>query len=105
MIKPIRNVHKPNFANSNIKSIIIDTIITVRLRFQLPWRKYRIKIHSETIRAIPIHFDICIRANANYSEPIRKTFRISFDEKQSKINPINSEKSIRMNPKPSFQSR
>ena len=49
--------------------------------------KYRIKIHSKSIRTIPIHSDICIRANANQSEPIRKTFCISFDEKRSKINP------------------
>ena len=48
-----------------------------------PWRKYRIRIHSELIRTIPIHSDICIQANANHSEPIRKTFCISFDEKRS----------------------
>ena len=47
---------------------------------------------------IPIHSDICIRANANNSEPIRKTFCISFDEKRLKINPINSKTSIRMYP-------
>ena len=57
----------------------------------LPWRRYRIEIYSEPIRTIPIHSDICIRANANHSEPIRKTSFISFDEKRSKINPINSE--------------
>ena len=32
--------------------------------------------------------DICIRVNANQSEPIRKTFWISFVEKCLKINPI-----------------
>ena len=46
--------------------------------------------------------DIYIRANANnHSEPIRKTFCISFDEKRSEIirlNPINSKTSIQMNP-------
>ena len=47
-----------------------------------PWRKYRIGIHSEPIRAIPIHSDICIRANPNHSEPIRNTFYNSFDEKR-----------------------
>ena len=51
------------------------------------WRKYRIEIHSESIRTIPTLSDICIRANANHSEPIRKTFRISFDGRRSKINP------------------
>ena len=51
-----------------------------------PWRKYWIKINSESIRTIPIHSDICIRPNANHSEPIRKTFCISFDEKRSKFN-------------------
>ena len=45
-----------------------------------PWGKFRIGIHSKPIRTIPIHSDICIRANANHSEPIRKTFCISFDE-------------------------
>ena len=30
----------------------------------IPWRKYRIRIHSEPIRTIPIHSDICI-------EPVR----------------------------------
>ena len=58
---------------------------------KIPWRKYRTEIHSESIRTIPIHFDICIRANANNSEPIRKTFCISFDEKRLKINPTQSE--------------
>ena len=48
---------------------------------KLPWRKYRIGIHSEPIRTIPIHSDVCIRANANHSEPIRKTFCNPFDEK------------------------
>ena len=47
----------------------------------LPWRKYRIGIHSKPIRTIPIHFDTCIRANANHSKTIRKTFCNSFDEK------------------------
>ena len=55
--------------------------------FQL-WRKYRIGIHSEPIRTIPIHSDICIRANANHSEPIRKTFCISFDKKSIRPDPI-----------------
>ena len=40
----------------------------------MPCRKYRIGINFELIRTIPIHFDICIRANANHSEPISKTF-------------------------------
>ena len=54
-----------------------------------PWQKYRIGIHSEPIRTIPLHSAICIRANANHSEPIWKTFCISFDEKQFyfRINP------------------
>ena len=39
-----------------------------------PGEMHRIEIYSEPIRTIPIHSDICIRANANYSEPIRKTF-------------------------------
>ena len=51
-----------------------------------PWRliliKYRIEIHSEPLRTIPIHSDIYIRANANHFEPIQKAFCISFDEKR-----------------------
>ena len=47
----------------------------------LPWRKYRIEIHSESIRTIPIHSDICIRANSNHSEPIRNQV---FNPDQSK---------------------
>ena len=46
----------------------------------IPRQKYRIEIHSKSIRTIPIHSDICIRANANHSEPIRKTLFISFNE-------------------------
>ena len=53
----------------------------------MPWGKYRIRINSEPIRTISIHSDICIRANVNHSEPIRKTFCISFDEKRLKIDP------------------
>ena len=57
-------------------------------RHQLyPWWKCQIKIHFEPIRTIPIHSYICIRANANHSEPIWTTFCILFDEKRSKINP------------------
>ena len=48
--------------------------------------KNKLQIHSESIRTISIHSDICIQDNANHSKPIRKTFRISFDEKRSKIN-------------------
>ena len=34
---------------------------------KIPWRKYRIGIHSQPIRTNPIHSGICIRANANDS--------------------------------------
>ena len=64
----------------------------------LLWRKFRIGIHSESIRTIPNHIDICIRANANQFEPIHKTFWISFVEKCLKIILTQSETSIRMNP-------
>ena len=37
-----------------------------------PSRKYRVEIHFESIRTIPIHSDMCIGSNANHSEPIRK---------------------------------
>ena len=36
-------------------------------------------------------FYICIRANANQSEPIQKTFYNFFDEKRQKINPTISD--------------
>ena len=52
-----------------------------------PWRKFRIVIHSEPIRTILNHSDICIRANVSQSEPIRKMFGILFVEKRLKINP------------------
>ena len=45
------------------KFIIVGTSLE-----KLPWRKYRIGIHSEPIRTIPIHSDVCIQANANHSE-------------------------------------
>ena len=54
---------------------------------EYPWRKYRIKIHSESIRIIPIYSDICIRANALMNN----------GQKSIRLNPINSETSIRMN--------
>ena len=60
-----------------------------------PWCKYRIEINSESIRNMLIHSDICNRANANHSEPIRKTFCISFDEKRS----INQSDLIRLIPR------
>ena len=53
--------------------------------FLYPWQKCRIVIQSEPIRNIPIHSDICIRANVNHSEPIRKTFYI-----QAKVSNWNS---------------
>ena len=49
-------------------------------------RKYRVGIQfDEQIRAISRHSGICFQTIPNYSEPIRKTFCISFDEKRSKI--------------------
>ena len=46
-----------------------------------------IEIHSEAIIIIPIYSKICIRANLNSSESIRKKFSISFDVLRLKINP------------------
>ena len=62
------------------RTCVCANIICIHM--QIPWWKYRIWIHSEPIKTIPIHSDICIRANANHSEPIRKTFCISFGEKR-----------------------
>ena len=50
-----------------INRIESDGFLTV---FHQLWRKYRIEIYSESLRTILIHSDICIRANANHSEPI-----------------------------------
>ena len=49
------------------------TVLTVN-QLDLHWRKFGIGIHSEPNRTIFNHSDICIRANANQYEPIRKTF-------------------------------
>ena len=73
---------------------------TAPVIYELPWRKYRIGIHSEPIRTIPIHSDICIWANANHSEPIRKTFFYLVSWKTVKKSSFQSELefSIRINP-------
>ena len=78
-----KNLMDQSFQKSQIEGIRYFYHIA-NIYSQLPWRKYRIEIHSESIRTIPNHSDICIRANANHSESIRKTFCISFDEKRSK---------------------
>ena len=62
--------------------IYIYIYIFNNIDIYFPLRKYWIEIHSEPIRTILIHRDICIRANANHSEPIRETFCNSFDEKR-----------------------
>ena len=52
-------------------------------------------VHANTGESIGLKF-----IHANYSEPIRKTFCISFDkngQKSIRPNPINLETSIRMN--------
>ena len=82
--------------NPNIKRqrtpVQVQTILLIKLfARKVPWRKSRIEIHSESIRIIPIHSDICIRANSNYSEPIRKTFCISFDEIPNEYEPIRNQ--------------
>ena len=59
-----------------------------------PWRRYRIEIHSESIRTVPIHSNICIRGNANHSEPIRNQV---FNPDQSELGLIQTEFSIRNN--------
>ena len=86
-------------------------LVTKIFRKDWPWRKYRIEIYSKSIRTIPIHSDICIRANSNHSEPIRKTFCISFDEKTVKnksdlirFNRMQLSEGIRTNTKLSFQT-
>ena len=60
---------------------------------EVHWRKYRIGIHSRPIKTIPIHSDICIRANANHSETIR--INPSLDWSKSNF----QSELIRMNPR------
>ena len=36
-----------------------------------PWRKFRIEIHSESIRNFPNHSEICIRTKQFHSDLIR----------------------------------
>ena len=72
----------------------LDILYTIRKPSESIGLKF-IPIQSELIRYL------YIRANANHSEPIWKTFCILFDEngeKSIRLNPINSETSIRMNP-------
>ena len=52
-----------------------------------PWRKYRIEIHSESIRTIP-----------NQSEKRFVSRLMKNGQKSIRLNPINSETSIRTNP-------
>ena len=53
----------------------------------------------------PIRSDICIRANANHLEPIRKTFYNLFDEKRQKIDPTISDLIRGNNPNQSESTR
>ena len=46
-------------------------------------------MHSDLIRFIPIHSKICIRANPNSSDLIRKKFSTSFDVNLLKITRLN----------------
>ena len=65
-----------SFISKKIKdNIFVSTTLGIQqycimvLKYH-PWRKYRIEFHSESIRTIPIHSDIGMRANANHSQPI-----------------------------------
>ena len=60
-----------------------------------PWRKFRIEIHSESIRNFPNHSEICIRTKQFHSDLIRRNFSIRISPR-----PIQnqSELVIRMNP-------
>ena len=81
------------------------TITSFQWQFykKIPWQRYRIESHSASIRNIPIHSDIFIRANANRSEPIRKTVETQSD--LMRLIPRHQFEWIRTNPKPSFQFR
>ena len=58
----------------------------------IEWMNFnRIEIHSETIRTIPIHSDICIRGNANYSEPIESNPIFNQNESEIRIFRIDSD--------------
>ena len=76
-----------------IFSNYIQYLISSCLISLLPWRKYRIVIHSELIRTIPIHSDI-----PNESEKCFISRLMKIGQKPIRLNPINFETSIRMNP-------
>ena len=65
------NFCKINFRKYRIWGVFMRPICSKNL---LSWQKYRIEIHSEPIRTIPIHSDICIRVNANHSYQSEKIF-------------------------------
>ena len=73
---------------SNFSNFFSTHIINFFKFLLSPWRKYRIEIHSESIRTIPISVSEPMRTIPNQSG---KTFCISFDEKRSKINPNESQ--------------
>ena len=71
--------------------MIYFIVITLILYLRLKTNELFGEIHSEPIRFIPIHSEICIRANPNSSDSIRRKFSISFDVNRLKINPSQSE--------------
>ena len=81
---------KSEFASTSIRTNLIK-----------PCWNYRIGIHSESIRTIPIYSDII----PNQSKKRFVSRLIKNGQKSIRLNLINSETSIRINPKPSFQSR
>ena len=62
-----------------------------------PWRKYRIGIHSEPIRTIPISVSEPMRIIANQCEKRFASRLMKNGQKSIRLNSTNSETSIRMN--------
>ena len=72
-------------------NIIETNFLLFLILLQLHWQKFRIEIHSELIRFISIHSEICIHANPNSSDSIRKKFSVAFDVNRLKINSSQSQ--------------
>ena len=64
-------LHTPKLIQIYFNSPLFNSKIFTSFGKAHPARKYRTEIHSESIRTIPIHSDICIRTNPKESEPNR----------------------------------
>ena len=70
-----------------------------------PWRKYRIEIHSESIRTVHIHSNICIRTNLKNILYLVWWKTVKNQSDLIRLIPRHQSVWIWTNPKPSFQFR